>query len=68
MKIAHFLGRAFTAIVLTLAYYLIITPSALLKRLFGGPPIPVKADKKTASYWVIRTESAQPIERFLKRY
>jgi hypothetical protein len=68
LKLAHFLGRIITALILTLAYYLVITPSALIKRLFGGRPLPVKPDKKASSYWVDRTEPAPPKERFLKRY
>lgn len=68
LKIANFLGRIVTALILTLAYYMVITPSALIKRLFGGRPLPVKPNKKVSSYWVARTEPAQPKERFLKRY
>lgn len=68
LKIAHFLGKIFTMLILTLAYYLVITPSALIKRLFGGLPIPTKPDKNASSYWVVRTEPAQPKERFSKRY
>ena len=68
LKIAHILGRIVTTLILTLAYYLVIVPTALIKRLFGGTPLPVKPDKKASSYWVDRTEAAQPKERFLKRY
>jgi len=68
LRIAHFLGKIFTMLVLTLAYYLVITPSALIKRLFGGRPLPVKPDKGASSYWVARTEPVQPKERFIKRY
>jgi hypothetical protein len=68
LKIAHVIGRIITTLVLALAYYLVITPSALIKRVFGGRPLPVKPDKEAKSYWVTRTEPAQPRERFLKRY
>jgi len=67
LKVAHLIGKALTTLVLTLAYYLVITPSAVIKRLFGVP-LPVKPDKEASSYWVDRTEPAQPKERFLKRY
>ena len=36
--------------------------------LFGGRPLPTKPDKEAMSYWVERTDPAQPEERFLKRY
>jgi hypothetical protein len=55
-------------LVLALAYFLVITPSAWLKRLFGGRPLPVRPDPKASSYWVERDEGAQPNERFLKRF
>ena len=68
LRIAHFLGRIVNTLILTLAYYLVITPAAVIKRLFGGAPLPVKPDKEASSYWVVRTEPIQPKERFLKRY
>lgn len=68
VKTALLIGRIVTAIILALAYYLIITPSALMKRCFGGRPIPMKPDPDATSYWVPRSEPAQPKERFLKRY
>ncbi len=68
MKIAQLLGKVFTALILTLAYYLIITPAALLKRIFGGTPLPTKPNEELSSYWVTRTEPAQPLERFIKRF
>jgi len=68
MKIAHLIGKAVTTIILAIVYYVVITPSALVKRIFGGLPLPLKPDKGVSSYWVTRSEPAQPQERFLKRY
>ena len=68
LRIGHFIGKVITILILTLAYYLVITPTALLKRIFGGRPIPILPDKNTKSYWVTRSEPAQPKERFFKRY
>ena len=68
LKTAHFIGRMVTTLILTLAYYLIITPAALIKRILGGRPLPLKPNKNVSSYWVTREEPAQPRERFLKRY
>lgn len=68
LKIAHLIGTIITTIILTLAYYLVITPAALIKSMFGGRPIPTLPDKNTSSYWVTRPEPAQPKERFIKRY
>ena len=68
LKITHFIGRVITTVMLTLLYYLVITPAALIKRIFGGRPLPLKPDKNVFSYWVPREEPAQPRERFLKRF
>jgi hypothetical protein len=68
LKIAHFLGTVVTTVILTLAYYVVITPAALIKRLVGGPPLPLQPDEKSSSYWVTRDEPVQPKERFLKRF
>ena len=68
LKISHFIGKVVTTLVLTLAYYLVITPTALIKGVLGGRPLPLKPDKNAPSYWVPRKEPAQPKERFLKRF
>ena len=68
MKVAHFIGELITMAVLILTYYAVITPAALLKRIFGGRPLPLTPDKKASSYWVARTEPSQPKDRFLKQF
>lgn len=67
-RISFFTGRIITSIILTILYYTVITPFGLLKRLFGGCPLPLRPDRSASTYWVSRTEPAQPGERFLKRY
>jgi len=67
-RIARLLGMIVTVSIMVLAYYVVITPSAMIKRLFGGIPLPVTPNKQAESYWVDRTEAVQPRERFLKRY
>ena len=68
LKIAHFFGKLITTLILALAYYLVITPAALIKRIFGGTPLPIKPDKNVSSYWVTRKEAVQSKEQFLKRF
>jgi hypothetical protein len=68
IRFSKFLAKAFTVLVLSMAYYLVITPAALIKRIIGGRPLPMKPDKNLSSYWVARSEPAQPLERFSKRY
>ena len=68
LKTGLFLGTVVNATVLILSYYLVITPSAMIKRILGGRPLPVRPDKRVQSYWVDRTEPVQPKERFTKRF
>lgn len=68
LKIAHFVGSVITTLILTFAYYMVITPAAIIKRILGGVPLPVKPDKSVQSYWVKRKEAVQPKEQFLKRF
>jgi hypothetical protein len=68
LKIAHFMGSKITILILTILFYFVITPAALLKRIFGGKPLPVKPDPDADTYWVTRSEPAQPKERFPKRF
>jgi len=68
-KIGHLMGKLITVLILTLAYYLVITPSALIKRIIGGRPLPVKPDKNASTYWVDHVEIFQSVkDRFIYRY
>lgn len=68
LRTAHLIGRIITTIILSLGFYLVITPAGMIKRLLGGRPLPIKPDRNAATYWVKRSEPAQPKERFIKRY
>jgi hypothetical protein len=68
LRVSHLVGRAVTLVILSVAYYLVITPAALIKRIVGGRPLPLKPDRRAGSYWVVRSEPMQPKERFLKRF
>jgi hypothetical protein len=68
LKVAHCIGLVINTAALTTAYYLVMTPAALIKRMAGGRPLPLHPDKMASSYWVSRTEPAQPKERFYKRF
>jgi len=52
MKIAHVMGIVMTYILLTLTYYIVITPVGLIMRLMGNDPMQRKIDPNAKSYWV----------------
>ena len=68
LKVGHFLGSVVNTLILILSYYLVITPAAMIKRVLGGRPLPIRPDKNIESYWVERTEPTQPKKRFSKRF
>jgi len=68
LKTTAFIGKVLTVLILTLAYYAVITPFGLVKRIFGGRPLPVRPDPEASSYWISRSEASQPRERFKKRF
>ena len=68
VRLGLLMGKGINILLLSLAYYVVITPAALLKRLFGGRPLPMKPHRHAQTYWVTRSEPAQPRERFLKRF
>ena len=52
MKLAYALSIIMTHILVTLTFYLIITPMGLIMRLLGKDPLQLKFDKSKKSYWI----------------
>ncbi len=50
LKVAHFIGRVNTQVLLTLLYYLVFTPYGLVMRLFGRDSMQRKL-KSAGTYW-----------------
>jgi hypothetical protein len=47
----HQMGRIMGAVVLTVLFFLVLTPLALVLRLMGRSPLVLKPDPGMASYW-----------------
>jgi len=60
MILALILGWIMTRVILTLVYYLVLTPNALLGRAFGEQFLQLKTSTEAKSYWVRRTGPARP--------
>ncbi len=54
MAIAFTLGLIVSTIVLTLFYFLVMTPIGLLARLFGKDFLSLKMDRQSKTYWLPR--------------
>ncbi len=68
MALAVVLGFVMTRVILTLVYYLVMTPIGLIMRLLGKDPLHRKPDPKAASYWIERTYPDDSKERLEKYY
>ena len=68
MAAARLVSRGVTAVILTLVYWLVVTPTGFVLRRFKHGLMPLQADRSAASYWVRRDEGAQGREQFAQRF
>lgn len=68
MALAVVLGFIMTRVILTIVYYLIITPIGLLMRVFGKDPMQRRLDPDAPSYWIKKTYTDASKERLEKYY
>lgn len=64
MKIAHALAWVNTRLLLSVFFYLIVTPTGLLMRLVGKDLLDEKIDRSAQSYWKQRDRQPVPKERY----
>ena len=57
MALAFSLGLVASTVVLTICYFLVITPLSLVGRLFGKDFLSEKIDRSAKSYWLPRDRS-----------
>lgn len=61
MSIAFVLGFVMAHVILTLFFFLIITPIGLIARLFGQDFLSMKLDRTARSYWRPREKKAKAL-------
>lgn len=52
MKMAHYLSLVMTFVILTLTFYIVITPIGLFMRLIGKDMLSLKLEPEKESYWL----------------
>ena len=62
------ISQIITSIILICIFYFVISPAGIIKRIISGPTLPIRPDKKITTYWVKRTEAAQSVEGFKRRF
>jgi len=61
------IGYALTLVLMGAVFYLVITPTGLLMRLFGRDPLSRKFQPEASSYWIRRREDAS-LDRYFRQY
>jgi hypothetical protein len=64
MKFAFVLGWVNTRVILSLFFYIVLTPAGLLMRLLGRDPMQRKFDPSAGSYWVKREQQPFNPDRY----
>jgi hypothetical protein len=59
MSVAFVLGFVMAHVILTLLFFLMITPIGLLARLAGKDFLGLKLDREAKSYWIAREQKAR---------
>ena len=54
-KLGVLMGRIVGPVVTAVLFYSVVTPTALLFRLFGKDPLRIRLDPSALSYWIERT-------------
>lgn len=68
MKFAFAAAWFNTRLILTLMFYLVMTPVAVLLRLFGKRPLVLHRDKQAPSYWIRREKVPFDPARYEKHF
>jgi len=68
MKLAEGVGWVMTRVILTLFYFLVLTPFGVFRRLTGNPTLDTAWRDRKPSYWIAKETVPASIERYGKRY
>jgi len=66
MKFAEVLSWVMTRVILSLCFYLVVTPIGLALRLFGKRPLDLRFKDGKPSYWVDKPEGDYTLDRYRK--
>lgn len=68
MALALVLGYVMTRVVLTLVFFLLVTPIGLVLRALGKDPLQRDVDTSASSYWIAKEEATSSPVRLEKYY
>ena len=68
MVFATILGWFMTRLILSIFYYIVITPIGLILKLFGKEILDLKISNHETSYWNLRDSSKEKIQDYEKQF
>ena len=68
MVFATILGWFMTRLILSILYYIVITPIGLILKLFGKEILDLKISNHETSYWNLRDSSKEKIQDYEKQF
>ncbi|MDI6854073.1 MAG: SxtJ family membrane protein [Deltaproteobacteria bacterium] len=68
MKIAFVMGLFMTKVILSLLFYLVVTPIGILARIFGKDFLKLKIEKERDSYWIKREQKEINRQDYERQY
>jgi hypothetical protein len=68
MVFAAILGWIMTRVILSLLFFVVITPIGLFSRLFGGKFLDFEWDKSKDSYWNVRPQKQKNNEEYERQF
>ena len=68
MLLAYFIGGIISRVILTVLFYVVLTPTGLVLRLFGKDVLDQRFEKDRESYWIKKDLSGHTKEQYGKMY
>lgn len=68
MKLAELLSRVMTRVLLSVFFYLFLTPIALVMRVLGRAPLDLAWKDGKPTYWIDKPENEYTVERYSKQF
>ena len=68
MTMAFALGFVMAHVILTVFFFLVITPIGLLARLFGKDFLGLRLDRQAKSYWIERSQKAKSPAEYERQF
>lgn len=68
MAFAVLMGWFMSRVILVILFYLVLTPTAIIARIFGKQFLELKWDRSQKTYWNYREEQTPDISRYEKQF